>query len=131
MVKEKGESEDQESNMNSPALAVAPVAAPCEVSRTTIGNYLKVPEATFVAHVIRRFSTSACCVGTLCAERNHGPAKDPRNLVLARAFSRHRFTNHPRGQRHQGRSPRSLQHYASRAWRFALGQWPRSAHPRG
>lgn len=32
-------------------------AAPCEVSRTTIGNYLKVLEATFVAHVIRPFST--------------------------------------------------------------------------
>ena len=32
-------------------------AARCEVSRTTIGNYLKVLEATFVAHVIRPFST--------------------------------------------------------------------------
>jgi predicted AAA+ superfamily ATPase len=32
-------------------------AAPCEVSRTTIANYLKVVEATFVAHVIRPFST--------------------------------------------------------------------------
>ena len=32
-------------------------AAPCEVSRTTVGNYLKVLEATFVAHVIRPFST--------------------------------------------------------------------------
>jgi uncharacterized protein len=32
-------------------------AAPCEVSRPTIGNYLKVLEATFVAHVIRPFST--------------------------------------------------------------------------
>ncbi len=32
-------------------------AAPCEVSRTTITNYLKVLEATFVAHVIRPFST--------------------------------------------------------------------------
>ncbi|MBZ5658399.1 MAG: DUF4143 domain-containing protein [Acidobacteriia bacterium] len=32
-------------------------AAPCEVSRTTISNYLKVLEATFVAHVIRPFST--------------------------------------------------------------------------
>jgi hypothetical protein len=31
--------------------------APCEVSRTTISNYLKVLEATFVAHVIRPFST--------------------------------------------------------------------------
>jgi predicted AAA+ superfamily ATPase len=30
---------------------------PCEVSRTTIGAYLKVLEATFVAHVIRPFST--------------------------------------------------------------------------
>jgi hypothetical protein len=30
---------------------------PCEVSRTTIANYLKVLEATFVAHVIRPFST--------------------------------------------------------------------------
>jgi uncharacterized protein len=30
---------------------------PCEVSRTTIGTYLKVLEATFVAHVIRPFST--------------------------------------------------------------------------
>jgi predicted AAA+ superfamily ATPase len=30
---------------------------PCEVSRTTISNYLKVLEATFVAHVIRPFST--------------------------------------------------------------------------
>jgi predicted AAA+ superfamily ATPase len=29
---------------------------PCEVSRTTIANYLKVLEATFVAHVIRPFS---------------------------------------------------------------------------
>jgi predicted AAA+ superfamily ATPase len=32
-------------------------AAPCEVSRTTISNYLKVIEATFVAHVVRPFST--------------------------------------------------------------------------
>jgi uncharacterized protein len=31
--------------------------SPCEVSRTTIGNYLKVLEATFVVHVIRPFST--------------------------------------------------------------------------
>jgi predicted AAA+ superfamily ATPase len=30
---------------------------PCEVSRTTIGAYLKVLEATFVAHVVRPFST--------------------------------------------------------------------------
>jgi predicted AAA+ superfamily ATPase len=30
---------------------------PCEVSRTTIGAYLRVLEATFVAHVIRPFST--------------------------------------------------------------------------
>jgi predicted AAA+ superfamily ATPase len=30
---------------------------PCEVSRTTIGTYLKVLEATFVAHVIRPFSS--------------------------------------------------------------------------
>jgi len=32
-------------------------AAPCEGSRTTISNYLKVLEATFVAHVVRPFST--------------------------------------------------------------------------
>jgi predicted AAA+ superfamily ATPase len=32
-------------------------ARPCEVSRTTISNYLGVLEATFVAHVIRPFST--------------------------------------------------------------------------
>lgn len=32
-------------------------ARPCEVSRTTISNYLGVIEATFVAHVIRPFST--------------------------------------------------------------------------
>ena len=32
-------------------------AAPCEVSRTTISNYLNVLEATLVAHVIRPFST--------------------------------------------------------------------------
>lgn len=32
-------------------------SAPCEVSRVTIGNYLKVLEATFVAHIIRPFST--------------------------------------------------------------------------
>lgn len=32
-------------------------AAPCEVSRTTISNYLAVMEATFVAHLIRPFST--------------------------------------------------------------------------
>lgn len=31
-------------------------ARPCEVSRTTIANYLAVLEATFVAHVIRPFS---------------------------------------------------------------------------
>jgi hypothetical protein len=30
---------------------------PCEVSRPTIANYLQVLEATFVAHVIRPFST--------------------------------------------------------------------------
>lgn len=32
-------------------------ARPCEVSRTTISNYLSVLEATFVAQVIRPFST--------------------------------------------------------------------------
>lgn len=32
-------------------------ARPCEVSRTTIANYLAVLEATFVAHVLRPFST--------------------------------------------------------------------------
>jgi predicted AAA+ superfamily ATPase len=32
-------------------------AHPCEVSRTTISNYLAVLEATYVAHVIRPFST--------------------------------------------------------------------------
>ena len=32
-------------------------AHPCEVSRPTIANYLRVLEATFVAHVIRPFST--------------------------------------------------------------------------
>ncbi|MBZ5525375.1 MAG: DUF4143 domain-containing protein, partial [Acidobacteriia bacterium] len=31
--------------------------APCEVSRTTISNYLKVLETTFVAHVVRPFNT--------------------------------------------------------------------------
>jgi len=31
--------------------------APCEISRTTVSNYLKVLEATFVAHVVRPFST--------------------------------------------------------------------------
>jgi len=30
---------------------------PCEVSRTTIGNYLAVLEATFVVHIVRPFST--------------------------------------------------------------------------
>ncbi len=33
------------------------LARPCEVSRPTIANYLRVLEATFVAHVIRPFST--------------------------------------------------------------------------
>lgn len=32
-------------------------AKPCEVSRQTIANYLSVLEATFVAHVVRPFST--------------------------------------------------------------------------
>lgn len=32
-------------------------SAPCEVSRTTIANYLSVLESTFVVHVIRPFST--------------------------------------------------------------------------
>ena len=32
-------------------------AHPCEVSRTTISNYLAVLEATYVAHVIRPFNT--------------------------------------------------------------------------
>ena len=32
-------------------------SAPCEVSRATISNYLKVLEATFVAHLIRPFSS--------------------------------------------------------------------------
>lgn len=33
--------------------------APCEVSRTTISNYLSILEATYVAHIIRPFSTHA------------------------------------------------------------------------
>jgi predicted AAA+ superfamily ATPase len=32
-------------------------ARPCEVSRTTISNYLAVLEATFVVHLVRPFST--------------------------------------------------------------------------
>ncbi len=32
-------------------------ARPCEVSRTTISNYLSVLEATFVVHIVRPFST--------------------------------------------------------------------------
>lgn len=32
-------------------------SAPCEASRSTIQNYLKVLEATFVAHIIRPFSS--------------------------------------------------------------------------
>lgn len=32
--------------------------SPCEVSRTTISNYLSVLEATYVAHIIRPFGTS-------------------------------------------------------------------------
>jgi len=32
-------------------------ASPCEVSRMTISNYLKVLEATFTAHIIRPFSS--------------------------------------------------------------------------
>lgn len=32
-------------------------ARPCEVSRTTIGNYLAVLEATFLVHVVRPFSS--------------------------------------------------------------------------
>lgn len=32
-------------------------ARPCEVSRTTIANYLSVLEATFVAHILRPFNT--------------------------------------------------------------------------
>lgn len=32
-------------------------SAPCEVSRSTVQNYLKVLEATFVVHVIRPFSS--------------------------------------------------------------------------
>jgi predicted AAA+ superfamily ATPase len=32
-------------------------AGPCEVSRPTITNYLRVLEATFVAHIVRPFST--------------------------------------------------------------------------
>jgi predicted AAA+ superfamily ATPase len=34
------------------------LARPCEVSRTTIGNYLSVLEATFIVTVIRPFSSS-------------------------------------------------------------------------
>ncbi|RMD92259.1 MAG: ATP-binding protein [Calditrichaeota bacterium] len=33
-------------------------AGPCEVSRTTISNYLKVLEATFVVHIVRPFSSN-------------------------------------------------------------------------
>ena len=32
-------------------------ASPCEVSRTTIANYLQAAEATYVAHIIRPFSS--------------------------------------------------------------------------
>ncbi len=32
-------------------------ASPCEVSRTTITNYLSVLEATFVAHIVRPYNT--------------------------------------------------------------------------
>ncbi len=33
-------------------------AAPCEISRQTVANYLAALEATFVAHVVRPFSTN-------------------------------------------------------------------------
>jgi predicted AAA+ superfamily ATPase len=32
-------------------------AAPCEISRTTVANYLKAIEATFAAHIIRPFNS--------------------------------------------------------------------------
>lgn len=32
-------------------------AAPCEVSRSTINNYLSVLEATYIAHIVRPFNT--------------------------------------------------------------------------
>lgn len=32
--------------------------APCEISRTTISNYLSVLEATYVAHIVRPFSSN-------------------------------------------------------------------------
>jgi len=32
-------------------------AAPCEVSRSTISNYLSVLEATYIAHIVRPFNT--------------------------------------------------------------------------
>lgn len=35
-------------------------ASPCEVSRQTITNHLAALEATFVAHVVRPFSTRRC-----------------------------------------------------------------------
>ena len=34
-------------------------ATPCEVSRTTVSNYLSVLEATFVAYIVRPYSTHA------------------------------------------------------------------------
>lgn len=34
------------------------LASPCEVSRTTIGNYLAVAEASFVVHVVRPFHSN-------------------------------------------------------------------------
>jgi predicted nuclease of predicted toxin-antitoxin system len=42
-----------------------------------------------------------------------------------------RFTSHSRGRWQQDHSPRSPQHYGSRAWPLALGQWLRFAHPHG
>jgi predicted AAA+ superfamily ATPase len=49
-------------------------ARPCEVSRTTISNYLAVLEATFVVHVLRPFSTH---------RPNSWAVTDPANQLLA------------------------------------------------
>ena len=63
------------------------LAAPCGVSHVTIGNYLQVLEDTFVAHVIRPYSTHkateivaapkvfAFDTGFVCAQKNWSPLR--------------------------------------------------------
>ncbi len=96
-------------------------AGPCEVSRTTIANYLKVLEETKVAHVVRPFSTRRA-TEIVSAPKVYafdtGFVRHARGLAAPRAEDYGRFWEHYVLNELHARAPLTEPRY----WRTKHGQ---------